>query len=103
MQAREAGATVAVETRRTWTALNPLARILLDKWTSRRPPTRGPMHSTTQLDHTSALHDREAEGPRSPSLTGQDSSLLSRDGRPVCVVHLVAELAPFARTGGLGE
>ena len=29
--------------------------------------------------------------------------LASADGRPVAVVHLAAELAPFARTGGLGE
>jgi starch synthase len=29
--------------------------------------------------------------------------LLAADGRPVAVVHLVAELSPFARTGGLGE
>ena len=27
----------------------------------------------------------------------------TEDGRPVSVVHVVAELAPFARTGGLGE
>ncbi|HZF68410.1 MAG TPA: glycogen/starch synthase [Gemmatirosa sp.] len=32
-----------------------------------------------------------------------DSPLLARDQRPVSVVHLVAELAPYARTGGLGE
>jgi len=31
------------------------------------------------------------------------SPLSARDGRPVSVVHLVAELAPYARTGGLGE
>ena len=31
------------------------------------------------------------------------SSLRSEDGRVVSVVHIVAELAPFARTGGLGE
>jgi len=29
--------------------------------------------------------------------------LMAADGRPVGVVHLAAELAPFARTGGLGE
>ena len=29
--------------------------------------------------------------------------LTAADGRPVGVVHLAAELAPFARTGGLGE
>lgn len=31
------------------------------------------------------------------------SPLLARDQRPASVVHLVAELAPYARTGGLGE
>jgi starch synthase len=31
------------------------------------------------------------------------SPLVARDGRPAGVVHLVAELAPYARTGGLGE
>ena len=29
--------------------------------------------------------------------------LLTRDNRPVSIVHLTAELAPIARTGGLGE
>jgi len=29
--------------------------------------------------------------------------LVTRDGRPAAVVHVVAELAPYARTGGLGE
>jgi starch synthase len=28
---------------------------------------------------------------------------VARDGRPAAVVHLAAELAPYARTGGLGE
>jgi starch synthase len=31
------------------------------------------------------------------------SPLVGRDGRPAAVVHLAAELAPYARTGGLGE
>src|SRR3954465_9487219 len=39
--------------------------------------------------------------------TGSDSTTLgpltAPDGRGVRVVHLVAELAPFARSGGLGE
>ena len=60
------------------------------------------MHSTTQPDRATALH--ADGGPRrTPSVTDQGPSLRSRDGRSVCVVHLVAELAPFARTGGLGE
>jgi starch synthase len=35
--------------------------------------------------------------------TAARSPLVARDGRPAGVVHLVAELAPYARTGGLGE
>ncbi|MGH7669754.1 MAG: glycogen/starch synthase, partial [Gemmatimonadaceae bacterium] len=31
------------------------------------------------------------------------SPLTSVDGHPIRLVHLVAELAPFARSGGLGE
>jgi starch synthase len=31
------------------------------------------------------------------------SPLLARGGRPAAVVHLAAELSPYARTGGLGE
>jgi starch synthase len=38
---------------------------------------------------------RESDWSRSP--------LRTPDGAPASVVHLVAELAPFARTGGLGE
>ena len=40
--------------------------------------------------------------PRDPS-PDDPSPLLARDGRPAGVVHLAAELAPYARTGGLGE
>jgi starch synthase len=43
---------------------------------------------------------------RRPEFTARSPApppLCSRDGRPVNVVHIVAELAPFARTGGLGE
>lgn len=39
-----------------------------------------------------------------PSLSDAVATpLATGDGRPVAVVHLAAELAPFARTGGLGE
>ena len=31
------------------------------------------------------------------------SPLATRDGRPIGVVHMAGELAPYARTGGLGE
>lgn len=33
----------------------------------------------------------------------EPAPLVTADGRPVRIVHLVAELAPFARSGGLGE
>ena len=45
--------------------------------------------------------------PRMPSPIAEPvappGAPLVADGRPVPVVHLVAELAPFARSGGLGE
>ena len=40
--------------------------------------------------------------PRTPARPSV-SPLVARDGRPVTVVHLAAEVAPIARTGGLGE
>ena len=61
------------------------------------------MHSTTTTDHAFRTEvDRPADAA-STSLDDNAPALLSRGGRPVSVVHLVAELAPFARTGGLGE
>lgn len=39
--------------------------------------------------------------PRQPPAAAP--RLVAPDGRPATVVHLAAELAPFARTGGLGE
>jgi starch synthase len=54
--------------------------------------------------------DRAATGTRTvrsptPAFTsaGSATALATDDGRSVSVVHVVAELAPFARTGGLGE
>ncbi len=56
---------------------------------------------------------RKAAAPRPPAaVRGSDgrfrrtkvaSPLLASDGRKVAIVHLTAELAPIARTGGLGE
>lgn len=43
----------------------------------------------------------ESAAPRAE--TPPPAAPLVADGRPVPVVHLVAELAPFARSGGLGE
>jgi len=41
--------------------------------------------------------------PRAGQVTSSTPPLTASDGRAVRVVHLVAELAPFARSGGLGE
>jgi starch synthase len=38
-----------------------------------------------------------------PSADSVPAPLQTADGRAACVVHVVAELAPFARSGGLGE
>lgn len=43
----------------------------------------------------------DTEVPKAPSPRAHP--LLSPGGAPVSIVHVVAELAPFARTGGLGE
>jgi len=50
--------------------------------------------ASTERGRTAAPHDA------SPTTM---NPLRTDDGRIVSVVHLVAELAPFARTGGLGE
>ncbi|MDB4877759.1 MAG: glgA [Gemmatimonadetes bacterium] len=41
--------------------------------------------------------------PAVPAAPTTPSPLQTADGRDACVVHVVAELAPFARSGGLGE
>lgn len=38
-----------------------------------------------------------------PAAPADVSPLVAADGRPMRVIHVVAELAPFARSGGLGE
>src|SRR5437867_6440461 len=40
---------------------------------------------------------------KAPTPTPTPPALALPDGRRVRVIHLVAELAPFARSGGLGE
>ena len=62
------------------------------------------MHSPTMTDRDS-VHERNAVPSRTPTAGEGDEvpALVSRHGTPVSVVHLVGELAPFARTGGLGE
>ncbi len=49
---------------------------------------------------TTAMPEPTTATPDTPTAT---SPLLARDGRSASIVHVVAELAPYARTGGLGE
>src|SRR4051812_6469280 len=56
---------------------------------------------TTALPATSAAPHSRVDA-RSASVV-PEPPLVAPDGRPMRVVHLVAELAPFARSGGLGE
>ena len=60
-------------------------------------PKRAPARKrpTTKQAEPALHHATPAYGTPIP--------LVTDDGRPVSVVHVVAELAPFARTGGLGE
>lgn len=51
----------------------------------------------------SAPRDASALSPSPAPAPPSVSPLRTADGRAVRVVHLVAELAPFARSGGLGE
>src|SRR5215204_5194709 len=61
----------------------------------RRAPTSG--DTTVRRDRTDGAIGAHEGGARPAA------PLRAPDGRTVTVVHLVAELAPFARTGGLGE
>src|ERR1700750_161444 len=70
--------------------MNPLAQS-----TSTAPAFPTP----TSVSRIAAIESRMA----TPMSTHAIPTLASPDGRSVHVVHLVAELAPFARSGGLGE
>ena len=56
---------------------------------------------------TAAPRETRAVADRPPATStgvpATSAPLRTEDGRVVSVVHIVAELAPFARTGGLGE
>ncbi len=61
-----------------------------------------------QPDDKTVKRAAEARAPRAPAppqsaTPSAPTGLRTEDGRTVSVVHVVAELAPFARTGGLGE
>ena len=63
-------------------------------------------YSAADAQQTSSIREPGTVRSRSgaqPAIPDALNPLRSDDGRIVSVVHIVAELAPFARTGGLGE
>src|SRR3982750_450127 len=50
-----------------------------------------------------ASRTRKTDMPAAPAVTMPLAPLTRPDGTPAPVVHLVPELSPYARTGGLGE
>lgn len=50
-----------------------------------------------------AKRPRKAAGVRAAAEPSRVYPLVTSGGEPVTIAHVVAELAPFARTGGLGE
>ncbi len=57
-----------------------------------------------RMPTAAAQSDPVLHPPSSPAPAARrPAPLATADGRPVAVVHVVAELAPYARTGGLGE
>src|SRR3989442_112374 len=77
---------------------------------NRDPPLgpRGIMKSISQKGATIATSRDVAGATAALDVTSARATtivapLQSQSGQPVRVVHLVAELSPFARSGGLGE
>jgi starch synthase len=58
--------------------------------------------ATDAMDVAPPASERQAR-PTNVAAPAAPVGLRADDGRAVSVVHIVAELAPFARTGGLGE
>jgi hypothetical protein len=63
-------------------------------------PPDGLDHALEAAAPVSSVRGAPAQKSAAPS---PPTPLKTNDGRVVSVVHIVAELAPFARTGGLGE
>jgi len=78
-------------------------------------PPRTPKPAAPKKAAAKIVEEKAAPAPRAAkgqAVRGPDGRFLKRkpsqplnshDNRPVSVVHLTAELAPIARTGGLGE
>src|SRR5258707_4099103 len=63
--------------------------------TASAPPRPDAPRRTSRVRRSTSGERTSANAPAAP--------LVRPDGSPAPVVHLAAELAPFARTGGLGE
>ena len=62
-----------------------------------------PVASVAAAPRASDAVSERSTPPAHPDVPAASAPLKTDDGRVVSVVHIVAELAPFARTGGLGE
>src|SRR5215207_395846 len=70
---------------------------------TRRKP-RAKKSASTTAEKPKRVSRKKIEPPPPTPVTGVPSAPLTRaDGTPAPVVHLVPELSPYARTGGLGE
>lgn len=67
------------------------------------PNDTEPAGPATERAAAGAAGTARAAAPTQGAAPSTPMPLRTDDGRIVSVVHLVAELAPFARTGGLGE
>src|SRR5829696_4472748 len=68
--------------------------------THRKPRAK---KATTTTERPKRASRKKLEPPPTPVLGTPTAPLTRPDGTPAPVVHLVPELSPFARTGGLGE
>ena len=68
--------------------------------TRRKPRTKKASTTTERPKRTSR---KKIEPPQTPGMAVPTAPLTRPDGTPAPVVHLVPELSPYARTGGLGE
>jgi starch synthase len=70
---------------------------------TRRKP-RAKKAATATVEKPKRASRKKAAPPPAAPVTGVPTAPLTRpDGTPAPVVHLVPELSPYARTGGLGE
>src|SRR5829696_5190173 len=68
--------------------------------TGRKPRVK---KATSTTERPKRAPRKKAAPPPTPVASVPSAPLTRPDGTPAPVVHLVPELSPFARTGGLGE